>query len=221
MTVALSKRAVVEIYRRRAKNYDRTSKLYRLLGFRENRYRRLAVEALALSPGDTVVDIACGTGMNFPLLEEKVGSGGRIIGVDLTDAMLERARERVDREGWSNVELVRQDAATYGFPPAVNGILSTCAITLVPEYDEVIARGAAALAPGGRLVVFDFKEPDRWPEWAIRAFVLISRPFAVTRDLGERKPAESIARHFQVHAVTDLYAGAAYVAVGEKAASSP
>lgn len=214
--VALTRSQIVGVYRRRAGNYDRTSRLYRLLGFRERRYRRLAVKALSLSPGDTVVDLACGTGLNFPLLEERVGPGGRIVGVDLTDAMLERAGERVEREGWTNVELVRQDAATYDFSPGVNGILSTCAITLVPEYDEVIARGAAALAPGGRLVVFDFKEPDRWPEWAIRTFVALSRPFAVTRDLGERKPWESIARHFQVHAVTELYAGAAYVAVGEK-----
>lgn len=214
--MALTRRRIVDVYRRRAANYDRTSKLYRLLGFREDRYRRLAVEALALSPGDTVVDVACGTGLNFALIEERIGPSGRLIGVDVTDAMLERAGERVEREGWPNVELVRQDAAEYDFPPGVDGILSTCAITLVPEYDEVIARGADALAPGGRFVVFDLKEPPRWPEWAIEAFVAVSRPFAVTRDLGERKPWESIARHFRVHATTELYAGAAYVAVGEK-----
>jgi demethylmenaquinone methyltransferase/2-methoxy-6-polyprenyl-1,4-benzoquinol methylase len=184
----------------------------------ENRYRRMAVEALRLAPGDTVVDVACGTGLNFSLLQAKVGAEGRIIGVDLTDEMLEQARRRVKRSGWDNVELVQTDAAAYDFPHGVNGILSTCAITLVPEYDEVIARGAAALATGGRLVVFDLKEPGRWPEWAIRAYVAISRPFAVTRDLGERKPWESIARHFPVHAMVELYGGAAYVAVGEKEA---
>jgi len=214
--MAMTRRQIVDVYRRRAANYDRTSKLYRLLGFREGRYRRLAVDALGLSPDDTVVDVACGSGLNFPLLEEKVGPAGRIIGVDLTDAMLDEARERVVRHGWENVELVQSDAATYEFPPGVNGILSTCAITLVPEYDEVIARGAAALAPGGRLVVFDLKEPDRWPEWAIRVYVAISRPFAVTRDLGERRPWVSVERRFPVHATIGLYGGAAFLAVGEK-----
>jgi demethylmenaquinone methyltransferase/2-methoxy-6-polyprenyl-1,4-benzoquinol methylase len=68
--------------------------------------------------------------------------------------------------------------AEYEFPPGLNGILSTCAITLVPEYDAVIARGKAALAPGGRLAVFDLKEPGGWPEWAIRAYVAISRPLS-------------------------------------------
>lgn len=212
----MTRSQIVDVYRRRAARYDFTSKLYRLLGFREGHYRRLAVDALALSPGDTVVDVACGTGLNFALIENRIGPAGRLIGVDVTDAMLERARERVEHEGWSNVDLVCQDAATYDFPVGVSGILSTCAITLVPEYDAVIARGAAELAPGGRFVVFDFKEPERWPEWAIEAFVALSRPFAVTRDLGERKPWESIARHFRVHAMTELYAGAAFVAVGEK-----
>jgi ubiquinone/menaquinone biosynthesis C-methylase UbiE len=214
--MAMTRERIVEVYRHRAERYDLTSKLYRLLGFREGAYRRLAVKALAPRPGDTIVDLACRTGLNFPLIEARIGPEGRLIGVDLTDAMLARAGGRVEREGWTNVELVESDAATYEFPPGVDGIVSTCAITLVPEYDDVIARGAAALAPGGRFVVFDLKEPDRWPEWAIRAYVAISRPFAVTRDLGERKPWESIARHFPVHAVTELYGGAAYVAVGEK-----
>ncbi len=214
--MSMTKPEIADVYRRRAGRYDLTSKLYRLLGFREGRYRRMAVQALRLAPGDTVVDIACGTGLNFPLLEERVGPRGRIIGVDLTAEMLEQARARVERAGWRNVELVHSDAAEYDFPAGVNGILSTCALTLVPEYDEVIARGAVALASGGRLAVFDLKEPARWPEWAIRGYVAISRPFAVTRDLGRREPWESVARHFPVHATQELYGGAAYLTVGEK-----
>jgi ubiquinone/menaquinone biosynthesis C-methylase UbiE len=48
-----------------------------------------------LKAGDTVVDIACGTGANFSFLQEKIGSNGRIVGVDFTDAMLTKAKERV------------------------------------------------------------------------------------------------------------------------------
>ena len=54
--------------------------------------------ALGLRPGDTVVDIACGTGLNFPLLEEAIGPDGRIVGVDLTDAMLAQAQRRIESE---------------------------------------------------------------------------------------------------------------------------
>ena len=214
--MALKKPQIVDVYRRRARSYDWTSKVYRFLGFREGHYRRLAVRALRLSPGDTVVDLACGTGLNFPRLRDRVGSAGRIVGVDLTDAMLEQAGDRIQRAGWENVELVESDAAAYEFPSGVNGIFSTFSLTLVPEYEDVIARGAAALRPGGRLVILDFKEPAGWPEWAIGLYVELGRPFGTTRDLAQRKPWEAIARRFPVHGVMELYGGAAYIAVGEK-----
>lgn len=215
--MALDKPRIVDLYRRRARDYDLTSKVFRLLGFREGHYRSLAIRALGLSPGDTVVDLGCGTGLNFPDLRARVGPAGRIVGVDLTDAMLERARGRVQRAGWSNVDLVRSDAAEFDFPQGVAGVLSTYALTLVPEYDEVIGRAQVALGPGARIAVLDFKEPAGWPEWAIRLYVELGSPFAVSRDLAARKPWESIARRFPVHAVMELYGGAAYVAVGEKA----
>jgi ubiquinone/menaquinone biosynthesis C-methylase UbiE len=56
-----------------------------------------------LKAGDTVVDIACGTGANFSFLQEKIGSNGRIVGVDFTDAMLTKAQERVTENHWRNV----------------------------------------------------------------------------------------------------------------------
>ncbi len=93
--MGLSAHAIVDIYRKRAKHYDVSANLYYLIGFREYAYRRKAVAALKLQPGDTVVEIGCGTGLNFPLLQQAVGPEGRLIGVDLTDSMLEQARQRV------------------------------------------------------------------------------------------------------------------------------
>ena len=104
--MALGKDETRDLYRRRAPGYDLAVQLYRLAGFRVRHYREEAVRALALRAGDTVVEIGCGTGLNFPWLEKAVGHQGRIVGVDLTDAMLQEARERVRREGWTNVEIV-------------------------------------------------------------------------------------------------------------------
>src|ERR1700692_1943677 len=83
---------LIETYRKKAKHYDVTSRLYPAPGYPQRAQRLQAVRALGLRPGDTVVDMACGTGLNFRLLEMVVGPRGRIIGVDLTDAMLARAR---------------------------------------------------------------------------------------------------------------------------------
>jgi len=206
---------IKEIYRRRAARYDWSTNLYSLIGFRQLAYRRRAVAALAAAAGDTVVEIGCGTGLNFPLLQRVVGPEGRIVGVDLTDAMLEAARQRATRHGWTNVELVQVDASRFEFPPDLGGVISTFALTLVPEYDEVIRHALHALAPGRRLVVLDFKEPARAPSWLVDLGVVLTRPFAVTRDLSDRHPWESIERHASRSSMTELYWGFAYVAAGE------
>src|SRR5262249_14755897 len=137
----LTKGQIAAVYRKRAKNYDFTVQLYNILGFRIDSYRALAINSLQLKPRDTVVDIACGTGANFPMLQEKVGENGKIIGVDFTDSMLAKARERVENAGWRNVELVQSDAASYPFPARINGVISTFALIYVPEFDDVIRKG--------------------------------------------------------------------------------
>lgn len=81
-----------------------------LLG-NEKRLRRETIGSLHLQPGQTVLDVACGTGRNFPLILEKIGPTGKLVGVDYTSDMLVRAKERVEREGWKNVELIQADAA--------------------------------------------------------------------------------------------------------------
>jgi demethylmenaquinone methyltransferase/2-methoxy-6-polyprenyl-1,4-benzoquinol methylase len=127
--------------------------------------RKEAVKRLHLKHGDLVVDIGCGTGLNFSWLQEAVGPQGRIIGVDLTDAMLEQARLRVAREGWKNVDLVQADASFYEFPVQVDGILSTFALTFIPQAKLVIQNGCRALVPGGVWVVLDISWPRAWPLW--------------------------------------------------------
>jgi demethylmenaquinone methyltransferase/2-methoxy-6-polyprenyl-1,4-benzoquinol methylase len=214
--MALEKQKLVQIYRKRAGRYDlSTAWLFRLMGFRVERYRRLTVDALSLKRGDTVVDLACGTGLNFPHLERAIGPEGRIIGVDIADAMLGQARERVGVAGWRNVELVRMDLAQYPFPSRAARILSTLAITLVPEYDDVIRRAAGALQPGGRLAVLDLKKPGNWPAGLIRFGAWLNRPYGVTLDLADRHPWESVRRHLCEVTFREFYFGAAYLSVGE------
>jgi ubiquinone/menaquinone biosynthesis C-methylase UbiE len=69
--------------------------------------------------------------------------------------MLDQAHQRLENHHWSNIELVQSDAASYQFSEGVDGILSTFAITLVPEYERIIKNGAAALASGKRFVILD------------------------------------------------------------------
>jgi ubiquinone/menaquinone biosynthesis C-methylase UbiE len=214
----LRKCAIADLYRKRARNYDFTANLYYIIGFREYAYRRMAVEALGLKRGDTVVEIGCGTGLNFGLIEQQIGAEGKLIGVDLTDQMLAQARLRILRHGWSNVDLVQADAAAYVFPNTVNAIISSFAITLVPEYEAVVRNGAAVLASGGRWVILDFKRPERWSVWLVRFGVLLIKPFGVTLDLADRHPWEAVNKYLAKTSFRELYGGAAYIAAGEKTA---
>src|SRR5262249_39816905 len=124
-------------------------------------WRKQAVKAMNLEQGSLVVDMGCGTGLNFALLHEAVGSQGKIIGVDLTDAMLDQARRRAAANGWNNIELIQSDAAQYVFPTPVDGIISTFALTFIPDCAKVVQNGGKVLAPGRRWVVLDMA----WPAW--------------------------------------------------------
>jgi len=209
---------LIATYRKKAKHYDVTSRFYPAPGYPQRAQRLRAVQALGLRAGDRVIDIACGTGLNFPLIEEAIGPGGRIVGVDLTDAMLARAQEKVDAHGWSNVILVQSDAVAYDFPAGVNGIMSTYAMTQVPECAEVIAHGAAALAAGGRWAVLDLKVPDKTPGFISQFGTASVRPFASIDQWVTRRPWDVIRDAMQEELTdpswTELFFGTAFLATG-------
>jgi ubiquinone/menaquinone biosynthesis C-methylase UbiE len=212
---------LIRMYRRKAKHFDLTSRLYPAPGYPLRAQRLRAVHALGLRAGHTVIDIACGTGMNFPLLEEVIGPDGRIVGVDLTDAMLAQAQDRTAAHGWRNISLVQADAVDFDFPTEVDAILSTYALTQVPECAEVIAHGAAALSEGGRWVVLDLKVPDNTPAWLAQPGTALVRPFASIDEWIMRRPWEAIRRAMQKELVdltwTELAFGTAFLAAGSRA----
>jgi len=196
--------------------HDFTSSLAYAIGFRDWSYRRKAVDALQLAKDDRVVEIGCGTGRNFPLLERAVGPGGAIIAVDISEAILARARNRAARHGWSNIEFVQSDAATYQFPAAVDGVLSSYTLVVVAEYDRVIERACEALKAGKHCVVLDQKMPSGLASRLVPLLDLLSRPLEYSRIVGERRVWESIRRHAGNVRVEELYFGFVYLAVSEK-----
>jgi demethylmenaquinone methyltransferase/2-methoxy-6-polyprenyl-1,4-benzoquinol methylase len=211
---------LITLYRTKAKHYDLTSRLYPTPGYPQRAQRLRAVNALGLRSGDSVIDLACGTGLNFPLLERVVGPGGRIVGVDLTDAMLARAQDRIATNGWRNVSLVQADAVDFDFPAGVDAIVSTYALSQVPEAAKVVAHGAAALSRGGRWVVLDLKVPDTVPGWLAPLGTAIIRPFASIDAWLSRRPWESIHAAMQEELVdvswTELLFGTAFLAAGSR-----
>ncbi|HKE65619.1 MAG TPA: methyltransferase domain-containing protein [Micromonosporaceae bacterium] len=216
--VDATRERLIKTYRKNAKHYDITSRLFPVPGYPQRGQRLRAVRALGLRAGDSVVDMACGTGLNFSLIEEVIGPSGRLVGVDLTDAMLAQAQDRIATNGWSNVSLVQADAVDYDFPTNVDGILSTYALTQVPESAAVIAHGAAALAGGGRWAVLDLKVPDRTPRWVTQLGTTVVRRFASIDEWTMRRPWETIRAAMRDELTdvswTELLFGTAFLAAG-------
>lgn len=150
--------------------YSLVAPVYNLLNLGDRLYsdaRRRAVQRLGLETGGVVVDLFCGTGVNFDPIREALGDSGRVIAVDGSAGMLARAEARVKKNGWPPEQfiLLRRELrrvapdflndvlATTGAPK----VLSTHALTVFPDYEAVIRRLIGALPAGSR---FSFLEGD-------------------------------------------------------------
>ncbi len=110
----------------------------------------------AIIAGETILDIGCGAGMDLLLAARRAGPMGRAIGIDMTEAMRDRARTSAAAAGLRNVEVYRADATALPFPDAsVDVVISNGVLNLVPEKDKAFAEIRRVLRPGGRLQLAD------------------------------------------------------------------
>ncbi len=169
-------------------------------------WRERAVGTLSLSAGETVLDVGCGTGANFPYLRAQVGPAGTVVGIDLADRMVRRARTRARRSGWENVHVLRGDA---GHLPVdkVDAVLSTFVVGMFPEPAPVIKEWIRSVSPDRRITILNAKPSDR-PVMApvnllFRAFVRLTTP---DKRLRLRSPATALSRRWR-RACDGLFGG--------------
>lgn len=150
--------------------YDRMSPVYaRLSDSSERPFSQEALTALLRpGPGDTVLDVGCGPGRVLIELAEQVGSGGRVVGIDISAGMCRRARTRVEQARCtSQVTVIQADAAAV---PLADGCLDAAFMSFSlelfddDEIDQVLAELRRVLSPRGRLgVVCMAASGSRWP----------------------------------------------------------
>lgn len=134
--------------------------------------RSWAVERLRLQPGEVVVDVGCGTGLCFPLIEERIGRQGCLIGIEPCPEMMGRAASRVDAHRWGNVTLVREPAEEATLPGAGDAALF-CATHDILRSPIALKNVLGQLRSGGRTVAIGGRWAPAWmPALNCAAFAL-------------------------------------------------
>jgi SAM-dependent methyltransferase len=123
--------------------------------------------------GDTVVDLGSGAGMDLLLAVQRTGAAGKVIGVDMTDAMIARARAAIASAGATNVEVRKGLIESLPVETAsTDWVISNCVVNLSPEKHRVFAEIARILRPGGQMLISDIVVGDvpSWVRTIVRVF---------------------------------------------------
>lgn len=199
--------AALAQYRRRAGFYDLELMLLEPV-------RKKAIARLAVAPGQTVLDVGCGTGLSFELLRGGVGARGRIVGIEQSPEMIEKARERVARHRWKNVTLVCAPVEAAPLSRGADAALFHFTHDILRRRDAV-EHILDHLKPGATIVASGLQWARGWAR-AANLLVLPAALHSVTSLEGLGTPWSTLAAIAGPLEVEALLLGTVYIACGHR-----
>jgi demethylmenaquinone methyltransferase/2-methoxy-6-polyprenyl-1,4-benzoquinol methylase len=176
-------------------------------------YRRQLIDLMPIAPGDVVFDVGCGTGMCLPLLHERVGPGGRIIGIEPAPDMVQIAAARVAEHGWRNVTLIDTAAADADLDGLTADHALLCAVHDLLQSREALDHVLARARPGGSVAAGGGKWAAPWAVGFNLAIWATHEPYV--RDFtGFGQPWAVLAERVEHLRVREVALGAGYLAIG-------
>lgn len=174
--------------------------------------RRRTIATLALAEGDAVLDVACGTGLSFPLLRAAVGAAGRVVGVELSPEMAALARARVEAARWNNVEVVVGDMASAAWEGPFDAVLFNFTHDVL-RTPAALDRIFASCRPGARVAVAGSKLLPWWLA-PLNGWVRRNNAPYMTTQAGLDRPWSPLERYVRDLRRRPALGGAAYYAWG-------
>jgi len=124
------------------------------------------VEHAGLQPGQTVLDLGSGAGLDVFVARNEVGESGHVIGVDMTAEMIAKARENTKQSGYDNVEFRLGEIEHLPvLSDSIDVVISNCVLNLVPDKQRAFAEIFRVLKPGGHFCISDIVSSQQLPEW--------------------------------------------------------
>jgi SAM-dependent methyltransferase len=174
--------------------------------------RRAAIGRLRLRPGDAVLDVACGTGINFSLLEEALRMKGRIIGIEQSPRMIAVARQRPWSESWPNIELIESSVEEADIPALADAALFSFTHDVL-RSPEALSNVVTHLKLGARVAAVGSKWAPPWAFPVSAVVWAIARRYVTTFE-GFRRPWDRLADLVGGLHVESIYLGGGYIAWG-------
>lgn len=178
--------------------------------------RETALDYLTLEPGDRVLDVGCGPGVNFERIVEEIGDSGTLVAIDYSPKMVEKARERVAANGWENVEVRQADATADDLGDGFDAAVAMLSLSVMPDKHRAVANIYRSLDDDGSLVVFDVRAipggPARIVNPVVRRFFQWYANWNPDGDV-----IDSLEEYFEECTVVETYfAGIGYTALARK-----
>ncbi len=145
--------------------YDKIAKFYDFFtSLFYKRSRKKLIESLEIIEGNRVLVIACGTGQNFKLIQEKIGKSGEIIALDFSKEMLKIAQKRTKKNNWENIKLLNMDARNlsvqylenYKIEANFDILIGELAFSVIPDWQNIMKEGNSLLKECGKIGLLDW-----------------------------------------------------------------